>query len=102
MTKRIHQIDLFRKHPLEVQDEWFQKLIESGRETEFGKKYGFDSIKNTEQFRREVPLQSYESLKPYIDRLCHGEQFLLWPPEENWFAKSAGTSYYTITILPLK
>jgi hypothetical protein len=101
MTKRIHQIDLFRKYPLEVQDEWFQKLILSGRETEFGKKFGFDEIKDAEQFRREVPLQSYESLKSYIDRLRHGEQFLLWPTEVKWFAKSAGTTNDKSKFIPI-
>jgi hypothetical protein len=101
MTKRIHQIDLFRKHPHEVQEECFQKLIESGRETEFGKKYNFDEIQNTEQFRREVPIQSYDSLKPYIDRLRKGEQFLLWPTDVKWFAKSAGTTNDKSKFIPI-
>jgi hypothetical protein len=101
MVKRIHQIDLFRKYPHEVQGEWFQKLIESGRETEFGRKYGFDDITNIEQFRRNVPLQSYDSLKPYIDRLRHGEQFLLWPTETKWFAKSAGTTNDKSKFIPI-
>ena len=101
MTKRIHQIDLFRKYPHEVQEEWFQKLIESGRETEFGKKYGFDDIQNIEQFRREVPLQNYDSLKPYIERLRKGEQFLLWPTDVKWFAKSAGTTNDKSKFIPI-
>lgn len=101
MTKRIHQIELFRKYPHEVQEEWFQKIIESGRETEFGKKYGFDEIKNVEQFRREVPLQSYETLKPYIERLRKGEQFLLWPTDVKWFAKSAGTTNDKSKFIPI-
>jgi hypothetical protein len=101
MVKRIHQIDLFRKYPHEVQAEWFQKLIESGSETEFGRKYGFDDITNAKQFRKQVPLQSYESLKPWIDRLRHGEQFLLWPTEVKWFAKSAGTTNDKSKFIPI-
>jgi len=101
MTKRIHQIDLFRKFPHEVQDECFQKLIEAGKKTEFGNKHGFNTIKNTEQFRREVPVQSYESIKPYIDRLRQGEQFLLWPTAVKWFAKSAGTTSDKSKFIPI-
>ncbi|MCX6311542.1 MAG: GH3 auxin-responsive promoter family protein [Bacteroidetes bacterium] len=101
MTKRIHQIDLFRKYPHEVQQEWFQKLIESGRETEFGKKYGFNEITNAEQFRRQIPLQNYDSLKPYIERLRKGEQFLLWPTDVKWFAKSAGTTNDKSKFIPI-
>ena len=101
MVKRYHQVELFMKYPHEVQQEWFLKLIESGRETEFGKKNGFEKIKNAEQFRREIPLQSYESLNPYIQRLRHGEQFLLWPTDVKWFAKSAGTTNDKSKFIPV-
>jgi len=36
MRKRMHQIDLFRKYPHEVQEEWLQKLIDNGEKTNFG------------------------------------------------------------------
>jgi GH3 auxin-responsive promoter len=101
MVKRLHQIDLFRKHPHEVQIETFLKLIESGRETEFGSKYNFENIENIEQFRREVPIQSYEELKPWIERLRRGEQFLLWPTEVKWFAKSSGTTSDKSKFIPV-
>jgi hypothetical protein len=101
MVKRLHQIELFMKHPHEVQKEGFEKLISSGRETEFGKQHGFESIETIEQFRREVPLQSYESLKPYIERLRRGEQFLLWPTEVKWFAKSSGTTNDKSKFIPV-
>ena len=44
MKKRIHQIELFIKYPHEVQEEWFQNLIESAKYTEWGKKYDYSSI----------------------------------------------------------
>ena len=31
IKKRIHQIDLFKKYPLDVQNEVFQTLIEKGK-----------------------------------------------------------------------
>lgn len=101
MVKRLHQIELFMKHPHEVQEEGFEKLILSGRETEFGNKFGFDRIENIEQFRREVPLQNYDTLKPYIERLRRGEQFLLWPTEVKWFAKSSGTTNDKSKFIPV-
>ena len=101
MVKRLHQIELFRKYPHEVQNEWFGKLIGSGRETEFGKNYGFDGITNPEQFRREVPLQSYDSLRPWIERLRRGEQHLLWPTDVKWFAKSSGTTGAKSKYIPV-
>lgn len=92
MKKRMHQIELFMKYPHEVQQEWLLRLTEDAGQTEFGKKYSFHNIRNYEQFKRQVPLQDYESLKPYIERTRRGEQNLLWPSDIKWFAKSSGTT----------
>ena len=44
MKKRIHQIELFMKYPHDVQGEIFKKLIQSGKNTAFGKEFGFGEI----------------------------------------------------------
>lgn len=88
----MHQIELFIKYPHDVQNEWMSQLIKEAQGTEFGKQYNFSGIKNYEQFKREIPLQDYESLKPFIERTRRGEQNLLWPSEIKWFAKSSGTT----------
>jgi len=101
MKKRIHQIDLFRKYPLDVQDELFQHLLASGATTEWGLKYHIAEIKNYEQFKRNVPLSNYEEIKPFIDRLMAGEKNLLWPGETKWFAKSSGTTADRSKFIPV-
>jgi hypothetical protein len=101
IKKRIHQIDLFRKYPLEVQNELFTNLIQTAKDTEWGKKYQFSSIKSYQDFKEKVPLQSYEELKVYVDRLIHGESNLLWPGETKWFAKSSGTTSDRSKFIPV-
>ena len=101
MKKRIHDIELFMKYPLEVQNELFAKLIARGEQTVFGKEYDFRSIKNPEQFRDRVPVQKYEQLFPYIERLMRGEQQVLWPSEITWFAKSSGTTNARSKFIPV-
>ena len=44
--KRIYQIQLYREHPLEIQAETLFRLVNSARETEWGKSHGFDKIDN--------------------------------------------------------
>lgn len=92
MKKRMHQIELFMKYPHDVQEEWLQKLISTAKDTEIGKRFGFQTIKNYKDFKTQVPIQDYESLKPMIERTRRGEQNLLWPSEIKWFAKSSGTT----------
>lgn len=101
MKKRIHQIELFMKYPHEVQEEWFQSLISTAQATEWGKKYDYESIYGVETFKERVPIQDYNSLKPYIDRMIAGEQNLLWPSDVKWFAKSSGTTSDRSKFIPV-
>lgn len=101
MKKRMHQIDLFRKYPLEVQHEWLKKMLETAKGTEFGQMYKFQDIKTEEDFKRLVPLQDYETLKPLIDQIRNGKQNVLWPSEIRWFAKSSGTTNDKSKYIPV-
>ncbi|MGZ4057013.1 MAG: GH3 auxin-responsive promoter family protein [Bacteroidia bacterium] len=101
MKKRMHQIELFMKYPDDVQNEWLLKLISSAKDTEWGKKYDYKNIFNQEQFKNNVPIQDYESLKPFIDRIRRGEQNILWNTEIRWFAKSSGTTNDKSKFIPV-
>ncbi|QHT68010.1 GH3 auxin-responsive promoter family protein [Rhodocytophaga rosea] len=101
MKKRISQIELFMKNPLEVQAEQFKKLIHTAQQTEWGRKYHYASITSVKEYQQRVPLSSYEEIFPYIDRLMKGEQNLLWPSEIKWFAKSSGTTNARSKFIPV-
>lgn len=101
MKKRIHQIELFMKYPLDVQDEWLHNLISSAENTEWGKLYDYKSILTAQQFKERVPLQNYDTLKPYIERMLKGEQNILWASDIKWFAKSSGTTSDRSKFIPV-
>ncbi|MBI5542084.1 MAG: GH3 auxin-responsive promoter family protein [Bacteroidia bacterium] len=99
--KRMTQIDLFRKYPVDVQLEMNYKLLKKARETEFGRKYNFESITSIREFQNRVPLSDYENLTSYISRLRKNEQNILWPSEIKWFAKSSGTTNDKSKFIPV-
>jgi len=101
MKKRIHQIELFMKYPNEVQEEWFEQLITIAGNTEWGKKYDYKNINNLADFKAKVPIQNYDTLKPYIERMLKGEKNVLWPSEIRWFAKSSGTTNDRSKYIPV-
>lgn len=101
MRKRMHQIDLFRKYPHEVQEEWLKKLIDNGKKTDLGKQYGFENIQNYEQFKSEIPISTYKDLEDSIKSIRQGLQNILWPSETKWFAKSSGTSGSKSKFIPV-
>ena len=101
MLKRLNQIDFFRKNPVEVQQGMLFELLEKGKDTEFGRKHGFDTIRNIADFQERVPLHDYEQIKPYIERVLKGEKNILWPGEVKWFAKSSGTTSDKSKFIPV-
>lgn len=100
MKKRVHQIDLFRKYPLEVQEELFEFLVERGAQTAYGREVGLNKVRTYDDFRK-IPLQHYEDAEPWIERSMTGEQGVLWPSEIKWFAKSSGTTGSRSKLIPV-
>ena len=101
LRKRKHQIDLFLKYPIDVQDELLLELVNTAKNTEFGKDKNFAIIKNHEDFAANVPIQKYETFEPLIERCRKGEQNLFWPSDIKWFAKSSGTTNAKSKFIPV-
>jgi hypothetical protein len=99
--KRIDQIELFKKYPLETQQETLYELLAKGALTEWGKKYDYASITSIKEFQSRLPIQTYEDIIPYVERLRKGETNLLWPGEIKWFAKSSGTTSTKSKFIPM-
>ena len=91
-SSRLSKIEHFKAQPFPVQEAILFDMIGKAKNTEWGKRYRFDRIRDVADFQTLVPLQTYEDLKPYIDRIREGEQNILWPDTIRWFAKSSGTT----------
>jgi hypothetical protein len=100
-TSRIAQIEHFRKYPAETQDKSFRNLLKIASSTEWGKIYDYASIKSVKEYQSRVPVQTYEDLVPWVERLGKGEKDLLWPGEIKWFAKSSGTTSTKSKFIPM-
>ena len=101
VKKRIHQIELFKKYPIEVQDELLMRLIKSAQYTEWGNKHGYKDISTIQDYKNRFPVQRYEDVLPYVLRMQKGRQNLLWPNEIRWFAKSSGTTSGKSKFIPV-
>lgn len=101
MKKRVHDIELFRKYPIEVQSELLQSLIDEAALTRFGLEHNFSNIHSLKDFKAAVPVRTYEEFKPYIDLLMEGQQNVLWPSKLKWFAKSSGTTDDKSKFIPV-
>lgn len=98
---RLKEIDLYDTQAGEIQQRVMARLIQQAANTEWGKKYDYKSLRTYEDFKNRLPIQTYEEVKPYVERLRAGEQNLLWPSEIRWFAKSSGTTNDKSKFLPV-
>lgn len=77
---------------VEVQEKWRTELVRKAVDTQFGKDHFFGDIQSFSDFREAVPVNDYEDLKPYVERIKSGENDILWPGKPLYFAKTSGTT----------
>lgn len=81
-----------RIHAVECQQQIFLNLSNAAKNTAFGKAHHFNSIKNYDDFKRNVPLRNYEDFNVYIERILNREPDVLYPGLPAFFGKSSGTT----------
>ena len=101
LKKRIHDMELFMKHPQELQNNLLMDMIRFARSTEVGKKYGFTDIKSYRDFADRVPIGDYSDVQDDIERSKKGENNILWPTPIKWFAMSSGTTSSRSKFIPV-
>lgn len=80
------------QNPIDTQQKVFNQLIETAKNTEFGKDHNFEEINSYEDFKKNVPVRDYEGLKHYVERIQKGEKDVLWKGTPIYFAKTSGTT----------
>src|SRR5437763_530564 len=98
---RLWSIEQWMNDPVITQYTVWQDLVAAGQYTEFGRKYNFSQLQALSEFKDQVPLQDYESPKPYIERMMRGQENLLWNTPVTWFAKSSGTTNDKSKFIPV-
>lgn len=74
------------------QENILKNQVKTGRITEFGKSVHLENVNNYEEFRQAVPIQDYEQMKPWINKIKEGRHNVLWRGKPIYFAKTSGTT----------
>jgi hypothetical protein len=74
------------------QENILQQLIKVGKGTEYGKSVGLDKVDKYEEFKQAIPIQDYEQMRPWIDRIKEGKHNILWKGRPIYLAKTSGTT----------
>ena len=74
------------------QENMLQQLIKVGKGTEYGKSLALDKVSKYEEFKQAVPIQDYEQMRPWIDKIKEGKHNILWKGRPIYLAKTSGTT----------
>lgn len=100
------KIERLTHHPLAAQMRVMHHLLQQNQHTHFGKEHDFSGIKSYAQFKKNIPVQTYDALRPYIEaqRLTGAQALTAESPQ--FYAKTSGTTgdpkYIPITASTLK
>ena len=101
LKNRFSRLENIKRNPVFRQEQILMKLLSSNKGTEVGKRYYFNQIRDIETFRKVLPVNHYEDIKPDIDRMMSGEENVLVNGKVNWFAKSSGTTSARSKYIPV-
>ena len=101
LRKRLKEIERFGDEADQIQDKQLRMLLDKAKGTLWGQAYDYKSIRTYADYRERVPIQTYDDLKPYINRMIKGERNVLWPSAVKWYAKSSGTTSDKSKFLPV-
>ena len=98
---RQKALDAYATRAVALQDAVLRRLLSEAADTEWGKAHQYAGIRSYEDYRRLVPVQTYDDVKPYIERMRHGESDVLWKGQVRWYAKSSGTTNDKSKFIPV-
>lgn len=80
------------RQALATQDAILQNLIKNGRKTVFGRGHKLDDVNTYDEYRKAVPIRSYEDFRPYLTKIKQGKHNILWKGQPLYLAKTSGTT----------
>jgi hypothetical protein len=81
------------KNPRQTQHAWLLDQLRREQETAFGRDHHFAEIRTVDDFRRNVPIGSYETHEPYIERVKQGDTEAMFHRQGvQMFALTSGTT----------
>ncbi|MDR1747230.1 MAG: GH3 auxin-responsive promoter family protein [Tannerella sp.] len=100
-NRRLRTVESYGRQGDDIQQAQLNMLLKKAEGTEWGKRYHYATIQDYAAYARRVPVQTYETLEPYISRMIRGEENVLWPSAVRWYARSSGTTNAKSKFIPV-
>ena len=88
--------------PVESQRNTLERLLKQAVGTRFGRDHGFATIRDVEEFQKNVPLRTYEDLwRDYLESAYPVFDNLTWPGKIPYIALTSGTTTGATKYIPV-
>lgn len=88
----LHRFDHYTESAVSVNTQLLMRILDDSKATEYGTKYGFTEIHDTDTYRKRVPLTDHSDYADYISRMMDGESNILTTYPIVYYAQTSGTS----------
>lgn len=94
------RLRFWSRHPHHAAEKTLRDILNISRDTVYGKEHHFDVILSATNaddlfrlYQQYVPVNnSFETLRPYVERHKHGEENVLFPGKPDMYATTSGTT----------
>lgn len=84
--------DKLTKNPREAQKKYLLQILKGNITTEYGRKHNFVKINNETDYQKHVPINEYQDLEPYIEKIINGRKNVLTADMPFMFNLTSGTN----------
>jgi GH3 auxin-responsive promoter len=88
-------------NPSIAQQAVLKELLFRSQNTLINREFNLKNTQNWTDLSKNVPVQNYEAIRPYIRSMMLGEPNILAQGKVKWFAKSSGTTSDKSKFIPL-
>jgi len=78
--------------PQHTQDQLLKKILSANKDTVFGREHDFEKLSSYQEFSQSVDIQSYEELRPYIEKQENEGETYLNREQPVMYAQTSGTT----------
>jgi hypothetical protein len=97
--KGLRELERASKNGKKSLAETLRRILDTSKDTVYGKEHHFGEILQAktpeelfELYRKNVPINDYEDLRPYVERHKNGEPDILFPGKPKMYATTSGTT----------
>ncbi|GHV95917.1 hypothetical protein AGMMS50293_22370 [Spirochaetia bacterium] len=97
--KGLRELKKASKHGKATSAETLRRVLTISKDTVYGKEHHFEEILTAQTpdelfslYQKNIPINDYEDLRPYVDRHKNGEADVLFPGKPKMYATTSGTT----------